>query len=198
MHLIVTRDDLSTFSHVHPTPTGRPGELAVDVTLPAAGRYFANVEFRRQGQMADIHDRMELDVPGTPVAPTPLEPTSRTMTTDGVRVTLEGDVRAGKTNELVLHVADAATGRPVDDLQPYLTAPAHLVVMRQDGATFEHQHAEVRDADGRPVFALPGQSFGPDLPFHVAFPTAGTYRMWGQFSLADGQVITVAFTVRAS
>ena len=198
MHLIVTRDDLSTFSHVHPTPTGRPGELAVDVTLPTAGRYFANVEFRRQGQMADIHDRKELDVPGTPVAPTPLEPTSRTVTTDGVRVTLEGDVRAGKTNELVLHVADAATGRPVDDLQSYLTAPAHLVVMRQDGATFEHQHAEVRDADGRPVFALPGQSFGPDLPFHVAFPTAGTYRMWGQFSLADGQVITVAFTVRAS
>ena len=34
MHLIVTRDDLGTFAHVHPEPTGNDGELTVDVDLP--------------------------------------------------------------------------------------------------------------------------------------------------------------------
>jgi len=35
----------------------------------------------------------------------------------------------------------------------------------------------VRDADGNPVFALPGQEFGPDLDVHAAFPRAGLYRL---------------------
>ena len=37
-----TRDalhDLGSFVHVHPEPTGRPGELAVELTFPTAGRY---------------------------------------------------------------------------------------------------------------------------------------------------------------
>jgi Cu+-exporting ATPase len=32
---------------------------------------------------------------------------------------------------------------------------------------------------------------------HAEFPTAGLYRTWAQFRLADGHVITVPFTVRA-
>jgi P-type Cu+ transporter len=70
--------------------------------------------------------------------------------------------------------------------------------MRADGETFAHEHAEVTDDGGRPVFALPGQTFGPDLDVHAEFPTAGTYRLWAQFRLADGRVITVPFTVRAA
>ena len=57
--------------------------------------------------------------------------------------------------------------RPVDDLQPYLGAAGHVVVMRADGSMFAHQHAEVDDDQGRPVFALPGQTFGPDLDLHA-------------------------------
>lgn len=70
--------------------------------------------------------------------------------------------------------------------------------MRADGQTFAHEHADVRDGSGHPVFALPGTTFGPDLPVHVHFDTAGTYRLWGQFRLASGQVITAPFTVQAS
>src|SRR3954454_16550534 len=42
MHLIATREDLATFAHVHPSPTGRPGELAVSLTFPTAGQYIVN------------------------------------------------------------------------------------------------------------------------------------------------------------
>jgi Cu+-exporting ATPase len=33
---------------------------------------------------------------------------------------------------------------------------------------------------------------------HADFPTAGVYPMFGQFRLADGDLVTVPFTVEAS
>ncbi len=110
----------------------------------------------------------------------------------------DGEAEAGHRSDLHFSFTDAGTGRPVDDLQPYLAAAGHVVVMRADGTTFAHEHAEVTDDRGRPVFALPGQTFGPELDVHAEFPTAGTYRVWAQFRLADGDVITVPFTVEAS
>ena len=37
-----------------------------------------------------------------------------------------------------------------------------------------------------------------DLSVHIHFDTAGTCRLWGQFRLGSGQVITAPFTVQAS
>jgi Cu+-exporting ATPase len=197
MHLIATRDDLGTFAHVHPEPTGTAGELAVTMTFPTPGRYVVNTEFREQGQMADLHDRQLITVAGSAPAPQPLATGPRDVTIEGVHVQLRGEVRAGATSDLAFHVTDARTGAPLNDLGPYLAAAAHVVIMRGDGQTFAHEHADVRDADGRPVFALPGQSFGPDLPVHAHVDTPGTYRLWAQFRLADGSVLTVPFTVEA-
>jgi Cu+-exporting ATPase len=196
-HLIATRADLGTFAHVHPEPTGRPGELSVELTFPTAGTYLVNTEFRRQGEMGDVHDAQTLTVAGEVPGSVTLDPSARTVEVDGVRVELEGEAVAGETSELVFTFTDAATGRPVADLQPYLAAAGHVVVMRADGETFAHEHADVEDADGDPVFALPGQEFGPELDVHAEFATPGVYQLWGQFRLADGSVLTVPFTVQA-
>jgi Cu+-exporting ATPase len=69
--------------------------------------------------------------------------------------------------------------------------------MRADGQTFAHEHADVEDENGNPVFALPGQTFGPELDVHAQFHTPGLYQLWCQFRLDDGRVITVPFTVDA-
>ncbi|SFK57723.1 heavy metal translocating P-type ATPase [Geodermatophilus ruber] len=196
-HLIATRADLGTFAHVHPEPTGRPGELAVELTFPTAGSYRIDTEFRRQGEMGDVHDVATLTVDGPAPAAVPVEAGPRIRVVDGVRVQLEGDAVAGETSDLRFSFTDATTGRPLTDLRPYLAAAGHVVVMRGDGTTFAHEHADVEDADGDPVFALPGQEFGPELDVHAAFPTPGPYRLWGQFRLADGSVLTVPFTVAA-
>jgi Cu+-exporting ATPase len=197
MHLIATRADLGTFTHVHPEPTSTRGQFAVEMTFPTPGRYIVNTEFRRSGQLADIHDRQIVTVRGDAPAPVRLVPGPRSVVVDGTRVDLLGTPRVGTTSDLTFAVSDAATGAPVRNLQPYLAAAAHVVVMRGDGQTFAHEHADVRDGDGDPVFALPGTSFGPDLPVHVSVDTAGTYRLWAQFRLADGQVVTAPFTVTA-
>ena len=197
MHLIATRVDLGTFAHVHPEPTGRPGKLAVTLTFPTAGTYVLNSEVRRQGQMSDIHERQTVHIAGATPAATALTDSPRTVVVDGVRVTLRGDAVVGRTSDLSYTLTDARTGRPLNDLRPYLAAPGHVVVMRADAQTFAHVHADVTDSAGRPVFALPGQRFGPELDFHARFDTRGTYRLWAQFRLADGHVLTVPFTVAA-
>ncbi|WP_103380865.1 heavy metal translocating P-type ATPase [Pseudonocardia dioxanivorans] len=196
-HLIVTRSDLGTFAHVHPVPTGVPGELAVDVVFPTGGSYALHAEFRRQGELASVLARSEVDVAGDPVEQERVLPGPRETVVDGVRVGLRGDVVAGEASDLTVTLADAATGRPLDDLQPYLAAPAHVVTLRADGRGFAHGHAEVIDADGDPVLATPGTRYGPELGFHPRLPAPGTYRMWVQVRVADGRVLTAPFTVTA-
>ncbi|HSF97568.1 MAG TPA: heavy metal translocating P-type ATPase [Ornithinibacter sp.] len=198
MHLIATRDDLGTFAHVHPEPTGRPGELDVELTFPTPGRYVVNTEFRQRGEMADVHQRQVVTVGGAAPAPKPLARSGRVVEVDGVQVELGGEAVVGARSDLHFSFTDARTGQPVDDLRPFLAAAGHVVVMRGDALTFAHEHAEVEDEDGRPVFAVPGQEFGPELDVHAEFDSPGLYRMWGQFRLADGDVVTVPFTVQAT
>jgi Cu+-exporting ATPase len=197
MHLIATRADLGTFAHLHPEPTGRPGQLAVTMVFPTAGSYIINTEFRRSGEVADVHARHVISIPGHLPAHAQPKAGPRSQTIGGLRIELHGRARAGQTSELTLSVTNAATGRPVSDLRPYLAAAAHVVIMDAHGDTFAHQHAEVTDGNGRPVFALPGQRFGPELPFHAKFSAPGLYRLWAQFETPDGHVITAPFTVHA-
>jgi Cu+-exporting ATPase len=195
MHMIVTRADLGTFAHLHPEPTGADGELTVTAVFPTAGRFTLHTEFRRQGQMADVLDTHEVTVAGTAPQPAAVPATDvRSHAGDGVRVTLDGAAYLGDTSDFALRV-ETASGEPVDDLQPYLGAAGHVVVMRADGATFAHRHAETFDDRGRPVFALPGTTFGPDLDLHVRFDRPGAYRLWAQLRLGDGTIVTAPFVV---
>src|SRR6185436_17610431 len=127
----------------------------------ARSRYVVNTEFRRNGQMADIHDRQLVTIDGPAPARQPVTPGPRTITVAGVRVELHGQAQAGTTSDLTFSLTDARTGQPLRNLQPYLAAAGHVVIMRADGQTFAHEHADVRDSSGAPVFALPGTTFGP-------------------------------------
>jgi hypothetical protein len=111
MHLIATRTDLATFTHAHPEPTGIAGELAVEMIFPTPGRYIVNTEFRRNGQMADIHDRQLVTIAGPAPARQPVSPGPRSITVDGVRVELHGRAQAGVTSDLTFSVTDARTGQ---------------------------------------------------------------------------------------
>jgi Cu+-exporting ATPase len=198
MHVIAIREDLSEFRHVHPQPTGRTGEFAVELTFPAEGRYQLNSEFRLRGEMADVlvTEQVVVGDPGAS-APAELVEDRAHRVVDGIRVALDGEVVAGAESDLRFTFTDAATGDPVDDLQPYLAAAGHVVIVAEDGSGFTHTHAEVEDADGNPVFALPGTTFGPELDFHLHADEPGFYKLWGQFETADGTVITVPFVVEA-
>jgi Cu+-exporting ATPase len=199
MHTIITRTDLGTFAHIHPEPTGTAGVYTVTATFPTSGTYLVHTEFRRQGQMADVLDAHEVTVAGPAPTPVPVQTADvRSFTGQGIHITLDGEAHVGETSDLTLRFHSESSGEALDDLQPYLGAAGHVVVMRADGSTFAHRHAETSDDQGRPVFALPGTTFGPDLDLHVRFDRPGAYRLWAQFRLGDGTVVTAPFVVHAT
>jgi Cu+-exporting ATPase len=186
MHMILVREDLGTFAHIHPEPTGTDGVLAVTATFPTPGTYGVHTEFRRQGQMTDVLDSRVVTVAGT--APTPVRLPStdvREQVVDGVRIGLRGDAQVGETSDFTLTFADAGTGRPVTDLQPYLGAFGHLVALRDGDLAYLHVHP-----DGSTGAA------GPEISFTVEVPSAGAYGLFLDFRHGDA-VHTAAFTATA-
>jgi predicted acyltransferase len=92
--------------------------------------------------------------------------------------------------DLPIHFTDEKTGEPVKDLQRYLGAFGHAMMLSEDMTEHVHAHPE-EQLEGTTITA----GGGPDLIFHALFPKPGHYRMWVQFQ-RNGVLSTVPFTVR--
>jgi hypothetical protein len=89
-------------------------------------------------------------------------------------------------------------------MDPYLAVPMHISIIRDDLMGFLHIHgllpvSLVGKFLGESVHAshllLPNK-FGPDIEAtNFAFPSAGIYHIFGEFSVA-GKVVVSHFTVR--
>ncbi|MEW2354397.1 hypothetical protein [Spirillospora sp. NPDC029432] len=177
LHLIVARRDLTAFWHVHPVEDG--GVWTVRLDLPEAGAYrvFADVAPEELGRTLTLG--ADVEVAGA-YAPRPLPGPARTWTDGAYEIALEGEPAAGEGRALTFTVRK--DGRPVDDLEPYLAAYGHLVVLRAGDLAYVHVHP-----DGEP---------GPGIGFHIELPGPGTYRLFLDFK-HGGTVRTADFTVTA-
>ncbi|MCC7367253.1 MAG: copper-translocating P-type ATPase [Chloroflexi bacterium] len=228
VHLIAVSRDLREFQHVHPAPTGAAGQYGLAVTFPAAGDYLLFGEAVRTGG-PQVVDRREVRV-GTAsgAAPASAGQPAATLAEDlspktfgAIRLSLSGTerIRAGQETTLTLRAENRTTGRPIQNLQPYLGAPAHAVVLSADGSQFTHAHGELPSSDGTSAAAdghaaadshttgaadshaatshAPATSgFGPEIAVHHTFPAPGLYKLWAQLKNADGEVMTADFVVR--
>jgi hypothetical protein len=194
-HLFVISQDLEHYDHVHPQP--RPdGSLAIDIVLPKPGFYKLYSDFLPLGATPQVISTTiaTAGFSGTLASGRArLAPDAALMkTVDGMRVTLtlppEGLV-AGRDETLHYHITDAASGTPVVDLEPYLAAFGHTLVLSEDTLHYVHAH---------PIERLPDRGGaaggGPDLTFKALLPRPGPYRVWTQVK-RRGVVSTVAFTV---
>ena len=203
LHLIAVRRDLGDFQHVHPTATGRPGEFAIDLTFPTPGSYLLFGEFARAGGQ-HIVQRNDLTVGAASGVASLVEDRAPKLI-GGVRVTLQGPdaLHVGHNARLSFRIEDARTGEGVRDLQPYLGAPAHVVILAEDGRIFGHTHGEAAgmdgEHDGHSSHSGHGAitAYGPEIGFEHTFPAPGLYKLWGQFRTGDGQLATADFVVRA-
>ncbi len=169
MHLIVVRRDLRRYQHLHPTE-GRDGAWTTPVTLPDAGVYRAFADFRRGGEQRTLG--VDLFVPGS-FDPLELPAPAWTARVDGYEVALHA------RGERELSFAVSRDGRPVSDVQPYLGARGHLVMLRDGDLAYRHVHP----VEGTPI----------DIAFDTGASDAGTYRLFLQFR-HDDRVHTAAFT----
>ena len=103
----------------------------------------------------------------------------------GIRVSLKAEnLVAGKEGRLTFTVTDAQSGAPVTDLEPYLGAPAHMLIVRSDLTDAVHEHPEEHVTGG------------PTISFHPVIPAAGEYKLWIQVQ-RGGRVSTFPFVIRA-
>lgn len=182
MHLIAVRRDLSGFQHVHPTQDA-DGVWRVPLALtPGTWRVFADFTPSADGENRTLG--ADLAVAGD-FTPEPLPAESRTAEVDGYTVVLTGDLTPGAESPLTLSIS--RDGRPVTDLQPYLGAYGHLVVLRAGDLAYLHVHPTGEPGSGN---LIPG----PNLDFAATTPSAGTYRLFLGFRHGD-VVHTAEFTV---
>jgi FtsH-binding integral membrane protein len=100
-------------------------------------------------------------------------------------------IAAGLHTQLIFRLADGA-GKPVVDLEPYLGAMGHCVIISEDTGTYLHSHPEQFSV------VKAGDRGGPVVAFHAVFPKAGRYRVWGQFKRAGAggeRMVIAAFDV---
>jgi hypothetical protein len=183
MHLIIARRDLSNFQHIHPN-LGPDGVWRVPLTVAEAGEYRVFADYM---PMWGIHNETlggDVSVSGNFV-PRALPAPSDTATVDGYTVTMKGTLKPGKSGKLTLSIAK--NGKPVTDLEPYLAAFGHLVVLRDGDLAYLHAHPEGTPGDGK-------TKSGPEITFYVTAPSFGDYRMFLDFQ-HQGVVRTAAFTV---
>ena len=217
MHLIAVSRDLQEFQHIHPEPTGEPGQFGVAATFPSAGSYILFGELQR-ATGDDVVKRHDLTVGAAGSGATGaarLTEDALPKTAGQIRVSIFGTegIRARQGATFRFRLENAATGQPVTDMQPYLGAPAHAVILSDDVTRFAHTHGEAvgapaaggagagHAAGGHGAGAhadAPAAGFGPEIAVHHTFPVPGLYKLWAQFQSASGEVITADYVVRVA
>lgn len=182
IHLIVVSKDLGWFVHEHPTPRN-DGTFGMKWTFPAGGEYvvFADVAPKGKGSQV-LSTNVKVAGPAGRW-PKKLIPSARVQRTPEMAVSLrsvENPIPIGKTTDLAFRLKDRKTGKPIVDLQPYLGALGHLMIVHQDGKTFVHSHpSEEAKQTG-------------EVRFAARFPKPGIYKAWVQFQ-RGGKVSTLAY-----
>jgi hypothetical protein len=193
-HLFVISRDLKYFAHEHPVPAA-DGSWTIDVTLPQAGHYTLLSDFLPTGggpqMIATPLVTAGYDGDLTSAVPT-LEPDLEwSKVAEGVKLELtlpRPELIAGEDVDLPFKFTDAKTGEPIKDLQRYLGAFAHALIVSED--LVEHIHTHPKEMlEGTEVVS----GGGPEVIFDTFFPRPGRYRAWVQFQRND-RLSTVAFT----
>jgi hypothetical protein len=186
LHLFIVSQDLEYFAHVHPT-LHPDGALDLDIKLPRAGVYQFIADFVPTGAAPQLVQRAFVTAGYSgPLMTVPKLAVDLTDRIDqGTRAQLLiSPFVAGREQLITVQLADARTGEPVDDLEPYLGATGHLFAASTDLSIVFHSH---------PVAGLSSAN-GPTIVFQVLFPKPGNYRVWAQFQ-RQGRVSTVSFTL---
>jgi hypothetical protein len=209
-HLFVVSQDMTHFEHIHPVQ-GADGAWTIDIVLPRAGYYKVLSDFVPQGGSAQFVARplVTANYPGSLLSDSAVlvADTELTKTVDGLTATLSFDPApfvAGLYGHLNFELSDARTGEPVTDLQAYLGAFGHTLILSEDMRDYVHSHpidlSQGFDEDAGPMLAMIPMGVdpetlrgGPEVTFDGLMPRAGPFRAFTQFRWRD-RIHTFAFT----
>lgn len=191
LHLIVVRKDFKEFQHVHPAFDPAMGKFTLSgLTLPTAGDYRIFADFTSKSA--------PLDAEGLPLPTNTYEDvvaggtyTSQSLGADTSKSAVDGYVVSLSTtphqltkNANTFSFMVLQDGKSVTNLEDYLGALGHAVILKEGTLEYIHTHAlesATATQDGH-------------INFHVVFPSAGRYKVFMQFQ-HKGAVHTSPFVV---
>ncbi len=183
VHLVIVRDDLGTFAHLHPEM--QPGGIFhVAYKFPSGGEYHVFADVAPKGAGSQILSA-KIKVSGKPGERFSLTPVAAVPQTEGdltIALKSAGTLPSRKTVPITFGLKDAASGGTPSGMEPYLGAQGHLLMVGQDGVTFVHAHPDGKTTPG-------------EVTFLARLPRPGLYRAWAQFQ-RNGQVRTASFVIK--
>lgn len=180
IHLIVVSEDLSWFSHIHPEYQA-DGSYLVSETFPAGGKYYLFADYKPSGGTHQL-EKIEVDVKGKPKPPVAYTEQKLISKVDGYEVKFVNgeNLAAGNEGHLIIQIEQNGKLINPSDLEKYLGANAHIVLISQSDKEYLHVHPESNEF---PIHA------------HTTLQKPGIYRMWMQFQ-TKGKVHTADFTLK--
>ncbi|HQU83027.1 MAG TPA: cupredoxin domain-containing protein [Pyrinomonadaceae bacterium] len=204
MHVLIVSDDLEEFYHVHPD-LQTDGKFTGKFTFPNGGNYTVYTDFTLKGLPQSVQN-FAVKVSGKERAKVELKPDEKfEKTVEGLRFVMKpnGELIAGNQLMLDYDIYDSSN-KPVTDLENYLGAKAHFVIISKDLQEFVHAHPMSADnvkAEEKPHGdnhdhgdKMANMANISTVSAHIAFPKGSIYKIWAQFQ-RGGKVITVPFTV---
>jgi len=185
LHLFIIDRQLDFFRHVHPEQVS-DGVFELRENIPS-GQFMVIADFlplSGRPQMLQ-HAIVTPGYRGTlfPEAPNLTPDGSSEKEDHGVRVRLDATtLKAGKEATLKFTLTDARSNTPVSDLEPFLGAPGHVLLVNANLTESNHVHPE------EPA------THGPVITFQPMMPAAGVYKLWLQFQ-RRGAISTVPFVL---
>lgn len=182
LHLIVVNHDLSFFNHIHPEFKG-DGKFTIETSFPTGGEYKVFADFVPKGGSSTTLSEW-VKVEGKEGAHEAVKADAKLeKIVEGKEVELtQSSAKPAEEVTLTFNILDAQTKEGISNLEPYLGAVGHVVILSDDAEQYIHVHP------------IDEKATGPKAQFATSFPKSGIYKIWGQFQ-HQGQVFTVPFVV---
>lgn len=193
MHFIVVRKDLKYFQHIHPSFDTTSGEFEIPVTFAADGEYRAFADFTPStsqvgpdGNKLPVTIYKDIRVGNlSNYKPLPIGGTEGVKTYGDYQVTIvpsSGSLVSKNDQNFDFEIKK--DGELVTNLETYLGALGHTVVLQEGDLQFIHAHATQKSTDPQTG----------KVNFAITFPEAGNYKLFSQFQ-HEGKIITSDFVV---
>lgn len=200
MHTIIVDSTLNYFSHIH--PTREDSTFTLNTSLPESGQYLTYLDyqpfgFNEQNSVFPLNagkvtnqapkNTSSLDAQKTKTVGNNNEYKAKLKYTSPLTAQ---NISTGQQS-IKFSLSDAATGQPLKDLEPYLGAFGHLIMINRDTYEYIHIHPTELTTD-------PAKRGGPDIEFKVMtmqkIISAGTYRLFAEFK-KNNEIFLVDYTV---
>jgi hypothetical protein len=210
MHFIVIRKDLQNFLHLHPELNQQTGEFTVNVTFPTDGPYrifpdFTPSDDNPQKLPVTVYSDINVGVMEKYKAEGALPGNQAQKTFEGYQVTFNMPLNLKSQQELTYSLTIKRNGQEVTDLDNYLGALGHSVILKAESLDFIHTHAgdkpDMNQGAGmghtsETTVTQNEANRGPRIDFTTTFPSPGVYKIFTQFQ-HEGKIITTDFVAEA-